>query len=392
MIWWYFSSVFFFILDFISEPFLEALPQIHILLILFILNPYVTYYLDEKLFIATFGTSLLTATFGIAKFLKTGPSRLVPDQGPLGGHGTLAFLLLMLNVASTIVSKGIMLAALGWGINDHWIGEPLTMNDSLVVGVWIAICYLPQLVNVGFWYIFHSHQSKSLSALLFQAIIILFSSLGPTKSLKMILQYPAIILTPVFSYWTFGNTISCCKGNSDNKLKVSFRLTWINSIITTFGNLGLFLVHFFSKDLSHYHVLDSFNLFLHIISGSFLVLSWITLIILQNLQNCQKACCSFCQNNQVFQKTALDPNDPDKLIYLTKLVTQEIETEVQVQHTEVNLDHSVLEDIRTLSKKMKNVASGSVFVSDEPKQSKLKSKSNLKKVFINTLQISYQLS
>ena len=126
------------------------MPQIHILLILFILNPYVTYYLDEKLFIATFGTSLLTATFGIAKFLKTGPSRLVPDQGPLGGHGTLAFLLLMLNVASTIVSKGIMLAALGWGINDHWIGEPLTMNDSLVVGVWIAICYLPQLVNVGF--------------------------------------------------------------------------------------------------------------------------------------------------------------------------------------------------------------------------------------------------
>ena len=38
------------------------------------------------------------------------------------------------------------------------------------------------------------------------------------------------------------------------------------------------------------------------------------------------------------------------------------------------MDPSILEDIRTLPKKLKNVASGSVLVSDEPKQSKLKSK------------------
>ena len=88
----------------------------HILLILFMLNPYVTYELDENLFIATFTTSVLTATLGIAKFLKTGPFRLVPDQGPLGGHRTLAFLMLMLNIMSNIVSKGIMLPALGFGI------------------------------------------------------------------------------------------------------------------------------------------------------------------------------------------------------------------------------------------------------------------------------------
>ena len=55
--------------------------------------------------------------------------------------------------------------------------------------------------------------------------------------------------------------------------------------------------------------------------------------------------------------------------------------EVQVQPSQGNLDPSILEDVRTLPKKLKNVAGGSVFVSDEPKQSKLKSKSNSKSMY-----------
>ena len=145
----------FLILNFISEPFIEAVPQIHILLILSILNEWVTYSLDKDLFFATFATSVLTATLGIAKFLKTGPCRLVPDHGQLGGHGTLAFLMLMLNIASTIVSKGIILPALGLGIPKlkgelFFGGKPLSKSPSMVIGVWIAICYLPQLVYVSF--------------------------------------------------------------------------------------------------------------------------------------------------------------------------------------------------------------------------------------------------
>ena len=133
------------------------MPQIHILLILFVLNPVVTYFLNEGLFIATFVSSVFTATLGIAKFLKTGPCRLVPDHGPLGGYGTLAFLMLMLNIASTIVSKGTMLPALGFGIQQVKgeviiPGKPLSGGESpsKVIGVWIAICYLPQLVYVSF--------------------------------------------------------------------------------------------------------------------------------------------------------------------------------------------------------------------------------------------------
>ena len=71
------------ILEFISEPFLEAVPQIHILLILWVLNDKITLRPDPGLFIATF-TSVISAALGIAKFLKIGPCRLVPEQAPLG--------------------------------------------------------------------------------------------------------------------------------------------------------------------------------------------------------------------------------------------------------------------------------------------------------------------
>ena len=151
--------------------------------------------------------------------------------------------------------------------------------------------------------------------------------------------------------------------------------------MTAIGNLSLFLVHFFTKDLLSRPLIGRYasraypsNLCFYIISGSCLVLSWITLIILQNLQICQKICCSCCQSDQVFQKTALDPNNPDELIYISKPVPQDIEMEVQANPSQGNLDPSILEDIRTLPKKLKNIASGSVLVSDEPKQSKLKSK------------------
>ena len=148
------------------------MPQIYILLILFILNPASTYALDENLFIATFTTSVFTATLGIAKFLKIGPCRLVPDQGPLGGHGTLAFLMLLLNISSTIVNKGIMLPALGLGIpqykgNPLFRGEPLSKSPSMVIGVWIAICYLPQLVYVSFREYYHSFSNVYLHYLFF---------------------------------------------------------------------------------------------------------------------------------------------------------------------------------------------------------------------------------
>ena len=133
----------------ISEPFCESVPQLHILLVLWVLNTKIIYELSPGLFIASFSTSVLSATLGIARFLKIGPCRLVPYHGPLDGHGNLSFLILVLNIASTIVSKGILLPAIGYGI--FYVGqfEPQYKNLFNKIWLWLAICYLPQLIYVS---------------------------------------------------------------------------------------------------------------------------------------------------------------------------------------------------------------------------------------------------
>ena len=117
----------------------------HILLILFTLNSLV-YRQNPGLFYVTIITSTITASLGIARFLKTGPCRLVSDQG------TLAFLMLMLNISSTIVFKGIMLPAIG--LEVHHGNKPLFSNRNVSIGVWLASCYLPQLIFVSLFLLF----------------------------------------------------------------------------------------------------------------------------------------------------------------------------------------------------------------------------------------------
>ena len=68
---------------------------------------------NQTFFIVTLTTSLFSTAFGISKFLKSGPCRLVPNEGCLGGFGTLGFILLFFSVAFSLASKGILLAISG---------------------------------------------------------------------------------------------------------------------------------------------------------------------------------------------------------------------------------------------------------------------------------------
>ena len=91
---------------------------------------------------------MLSATLGIAKFLKVGPCRLVPDEGILGGHGNLSFLLIMVNIATTILSKGFLLPAIAY---DNELNSLVPMVDvDTGILIWILISYLPQMLYVIF--------------------------------------------------------------------------------------------------------------------------------------------------------------------------------------------------------------------------------------------------
>ena len=98
---------------FFSEPFLESAPQLHILLCLWLQENKLIEEGNQTFFIVTLATSIFSTSFGISKFLKSGPCRLVPNEGCLGGFGTLGFILLFLSVAFSLASKGILLAISG---------------------------------------------------------------------------------------------------------------------------------------------------------------------------------------------------------------------------------------------------------------------------------------
>ena len=61
-----------------------------------------------------------------------------------------------------------------------------------------------------------------------QALVTILCTLGFTRGLATIAKYPAFVIMPVFTFWTFGGS---------SQIKLSFRLTWINTLITLAGEI-----------------------------------------------------------------------------------------------------------------------------------------------------------
>ena len=71
-----------------SEPILESLPQVFIILCLWRQNPQLIsgQSASENIFFyATFASSVLSAAKGLADFLLNGPCKLLPNDGLFGG-------------------------------------------------------------------------------------------------------------------------------------------------------------------------------------------------------------------------------------------------------------------------------------------------------------------
>ena len=97
---------------FIAEPILEAVPQVHIMFILWELLGYRITGKNIAFFQAAFLSSVFSASKGIAGFLLHGPCKLVPTDGLFGGMGKLGFILLVFNIALTLCGKGVVLGAI----------------------------------------------------------------------------------------------------------------------------------------------------------------------------------------------------------------------------------------------------------------------------------------
>ena len=93
-------------------------------------------------FIFTFTLSVVSASKGLADFLLHGPCKLLPTTGKIDGMGTVGYLLLFLNIAATMVAKGL---ALIYGI---WYQSGKDFQ-KLVPIIWTSLNILPQIIIVS---------------------------------------------------------------------------------------------------------------------------------------------------------------------------------------------------------------------------------------------------
>ena len=111
-----------------------------------------------------------------------------------------------------------------------------------------------------------------------------------------------------------------------NRLKVSWWLTWGNLIISTFGFAFLLSIGVFRKPDLYTGATLCIIL---------LLLSWVSLVILQNLPNWYNFCCDCCQTKcfPVIQETILDVERPLEVIEWPLIEHDEEEIELLEIHS-----------------------------------------------------------
>jgi len=213
------------------EPYVEAVPTVLILLALFVKDHEIFYtgYTNDvnflgiprvAMFWTTFSISVFSGSFGMAKFLKLGPCQIVPSQDMHCG-----FFFVMMSMAAALVSKGCVLA---FSLNTADTPDE-TFTYPITCLIWISSCILPQFIL---------------------AMVVFIKTCGFKNTAKLVWQYPAMILTPIFSCWTMGpkktnsTNKSCCGcwSSNDMRIGVSFLYTFVNFFITISGSLFCLLI------------------------------------------------------------------------------------------------------------------------------------------------------
>ena len=117
------------------------------------------------------------------------------------------------------------------------------------------------------------------------------------------MRHPALIVTPMFSFWTFGPTIRCSCGQCycsafkvGHKIQISAKLTWLNIVISFAGVAGFCWVldlHPHNRPIPFYIMIPSVVL----------------VILIQTLDYCKSCCCRACITHcyPVTKLTTLDP-------------------------------------------------------------------------------------
>ena len=189
---------------------------------------------------------------------------------------------------------------------------------------WICFSLLPQFILVNlklFSKVMHSF-GVFYTFSIFQAFGVLIMSIGLKRTVKTIIKFPPIILTPIFSIWTIGSVMSTtfvCGSNGHQNLGVSICLTWINLLLTFASGLAYNIWSDYSNVIRwNDPVWYIFRGFIRSTCPC-LAIAMIFLILLQCLDKCSDCCCPCipcCESNcyPVTQLTYLDVDNMDVII------------------------------------------------------------------------------
>ena len=211
------------------EPFTESVPQIYWILCVWVLTGGCLgpigdwHYYGQSIKLnypglISFSSSILSASYGLTNFFRTGPLKAIPNQ-PASGFGHLSFPLIFFSIASTLVTKGIVLVyVLGFYFYED------TRNIETTICFSLSLLFVIQLLL---------------------AFVSLFTAVGLKDSFRLAVRFPSIILTPIFSPYVFGPENSNCGCILPNKIRMHHGLTALNFVITALSIPGL---HFFILD------------------------------------------------------------------------------------------------------------------------------------------------
>ena len=140
-----------------------------------------------------------------------------------------------------------------------------------------------------------------------QAIFTICFALGIKKAIKSIIAQPALVLTPIFSFWTFGPVKSddgCAYRRSESKICLSFRLTWFNAILSfcgTYAMVTLYESYIRNKGTGYWDRdgTDGTEMLLYF-HGTYLplfALAIICLLLIQFMDKCSSCCCRCYKEN-----------------------------------------------------------------------------------------------
>jgi len=187
------------------EPFMESVPQIFWLIFISITTRCLGFGNYDPLAISTFVTSVISATYALTNFLRVGPLKVVSNK--IGsGFGHLSFWLIIFSIATSLVAKGCTLAFV-------LTAGPGRERPQYALYTLLANC-LPQLIL---------------------SFVALTMSVGFKGFVKIFTTYPATLILPVFTPFTFGPKNSTLPCASSKTLRLHYGFTVLNLVISAVG-------------------------------------------------------------------------------------------------------------------------------------------------------------